>query len=1238
MNALNIKSAIIATVVLLVWSPLLHAVSIDEVPVSAEGGQTDVEPHEAVEKQIEVNEPEAKPELTSPNQKFAIIADKPTTFAALDAERHYWSVAYVRVEADWARSQKLQDDIEAIRKELYSFATDEEFEDPLPTLADHVIGQETSGISMPSDVFENRLRWMKDHDLVQFVSVLSQSFISADELTLSGFDEIRKKLAATFMTTELSWLCQVQETHGKLEFKRWLLGGHPNPPFKGRSDARLWDVATVAMPVKPTSEVIVIPFFCLSRDRMIREERTKAGHRDLLAFYRRENTNVNAELEGETLGGNSELNLARNPQRLKIMEFRTDGSPEFLASTSLYALRETDASIPGADSESALQPNGLDTPVPGEGLSSQAPQNSAAGGGRFGGGGLADNSRRVYGKEVIVTWSETNDEVRGFSQKTGDWDIIKFDPQKEIVPIVSRNMAAVRFGDSVAAFSGEKCRWDVIELSKDSKEWPMVDDSLVKIEDNAHLYTFAAEKASWTSPTDTTLQPAKLLMKLEIRSSSDAEYSSKCGRLQEEFRKWSDSLPLYKRSDRLIAFHPRQNGTMYLLVARQRWVPEVKSKVEELCRLIENSYSADGLELGIDVTTPNAVATDLEEQIAGLQAKLNALRSTTPDSSEAATKQPDKATLRKQVEQAFDVRQQLQELEAQKLRLKLQLIEANLTTRQKNRDGIIERRVEELLDPNGKATEWNSSGDSKDAATGVAVTDAPVGLQKPTDLPFGMPLTQSSIGLSGPSRLPAGSAEAARPFQKDSTQTVATLPVNVQHAAAAMTWKQSSEIISQLRKAQTAVESRRRHQSQMKEWAREYSEKKKSLTPGSDEYARMEGEIKKLEDENALFTDAHMEDLLRDWTQPWSEYQTQVRLLRFDVEAARASLVPLIRKYDQVQRLVKKGAASEFELERAGSEIDLADIQFRRAEELLKPYTDTEKNEPQLNPDYKASPVVIPEPLRRSDGTPADSEVPKSEPESVSAKSAWDEPQRIKESLRALRKNAVTNQEQVADIKSRLKIYQTPFSNWEPAVRQDFDAAVNATRKNPGAVAHTTKFGPDLKDVSEANRDCYKDAAVIGVTNPIFFDSASVLAAGTDQMLDGIRLDLVQMLEERLAEYSKREELSLAEWKDSWSAYQARLRLFGLDVETAKASLVPLVKKLDRMKQSTSKGWFTESEIGQTESQVKLAEIQLRRAEELLKLYTDIEKNEPQLNPDYQAQSAEAASDADVVPDAKPEQ
>jgi hypothetical protein len=66
------------------------------------------------------------------------------------------------------------------------------------------------------------------------------------------------------------------------------------------------------------------------------------------------------------------------------------------------------------------------------------------------------NQRQIRTTGVIVTWSETNDELRGFSYNTGDWEVIRIAPQKEIVPIVSQNMAAVRFGDSIASI--QRCK------------------------------------------------------------------------------------------------------------------------------------------------------------------------------------------------------------------------------------------------------------------------------------------------------------------------------------------------------------------------------------------------------------------------------------------------------------------------------------------------------------------------------------------------------------------------------------------------------------------------------------------------------------------------------------------------------------------------------------------------------------------------------------------------------------
>ena len=316
--------------------------------------------------------------------------------------------------------------------------------------------------------------------------------------------------------------------------------------------------------------------------------------------------------------------------------------------------------------------------------------------------------RAVQSKGVLITWPEKNNELRGFSTKLGDWEIVPITPQEKIAAIVDSNVAAVRFGDSVAAFSGEKGWWDVIELSKDSKAVPFLFHSHVQVEDNGHLYTFAAEKGRWTSPTDPDLQPLvesiQTPKNLLIMRSSDGL-----------FHQWGASLPAFKARGIKVLFNGSGSATVYL--ERRHLLPEVKSQIElaieqgkALVDASKKEEDAAKESLAESKNQAERIANQ-DEQIAKMRAELAELYRPTQSAGSRETASPatdinpgeNAEGLRNQVEQAFDVRQQLQQLEAQKLRLKLQKIEANLEAREKNRDQIIKRRVEELLDPNSNA-------------------------------------------------------------------------------------------------------------------------------------------------------------------------------------------------------------------------------------------------------------------------------------------------------------------------------------------------------------------------------------------------------------------------------------------------------------------------------------------------------------------------------------------------------
>ena len=84
------------------------------------------------------------------------------------------------------------------------------------------------------------------------------------------------------------------------------------------------------------------------------------------------------------------------------------------------------------------------------------------------------------------------------------------------------------------------------------------------------------------------------------------------------------------------------------------------------------------------------------------------------------------------------------------------------------------------------------------------------------------------------------------------------------------------------------------------------------------------------------------------------------------------------------------------------------------------------------------------------------------------------------------------------------------------------------------------------------------------------------------------------------------------DWNHAWSAYQSKLRLLRLDLEEAKS----LTAEHDRMRQLADKGVIPISEVQKSESSLAVSRINVLRAEEMLKLYADIEAQEPQLNLD----------------------
>ena len=97
---------------------------------------------------------------------------------------------------------------------------------------------------------------------------------------------------------------------------------------------------------------------------------------------------------------------------------------------------------------------------------------------------------------------------------------------------------------------------------------------------------------------------------------------------------------------------------------------------------------------------------------------------------------------------------------------------------------------------------------------------------------------------------------------------------------------------------------------------------------------------------------------LGDWKRAWSEYQTQLQLLRLDIQEAEKQLSFLARKVEQANKQYSEGSLSQTELSEQSMRFDLAVIKVERAQQIYQLFAEIEKSEPELNPnDVKRPPL-----------------------------------------------------------------------------------------------------------------------------------------------------------------------------------------------------------------------------------------------------------------------------------------
>ena len=360
--------------------------------------------------------------------------------------------------------------------------------------------------------------------------------------------------------------------------------------------------------------------------------------------------------------------------------------------------------------------------------------------------GAIPSGRYVASRNVIITWSKEFDVAWGFSKSVGKWARQELSPPAKgppsDAPIVSNDLAVWQVGSTLYAFSGAVARWDVLKLAEDHQSatnsagpswatisrsgkfgskyygysgktgrWDVlqlpaghsprviVSNDLARILDGNDLYTFAASTGRWTSPQgkESAIEtpPVDDAEKVQVYSLRNAR-AEDIGKLV-----WQ----LYSREGLSVVADPRTNS----LIARGpekllSIVHALLTRLDEKLDTATSSGTSTGLphaEVSGQVAERAKEYDAKEQQAAKLAQQLRDAKGLEP-----TEKSKLNGELRRAVVQSFAARQKFHEAEVAQLAARIRGIEQTISARQKIANQIIDRRVQDLLDPN---LQWDQS-------------------------------------------------------------------------------------------------------------------------------------------------------------------------------------------------------------------------------------------------------------------------------------------------------------------------------------------------------------------------------------------------------------------------------------------------------------------------------------------------------------------------------------------------
>lgn len=694
------------------------------------------------------------------------------------------------------------------------------------------------------------------------------------------------------------------------------------------------------------------------------------------------------------------------------------------------------------------------------------------GGGGFGGGGQYSGSmsRMVSADNIIITWSKDNDQLRGFSLANGTWTVLNVPRQKQIIPVLTNNVAAVKLEDGMAAYSAEKQRWAILSLPKTSKVPPVVSDSLVTVYESDHIYTFAASSGRWTSPTDLNLQetnesipsvnftPTQQQLDAAVDGLSLSVMSSR-GMIIAQGAK-ADVLKFKDRLAKLKATSPKKGGTFFnsRLPGRQAATSGpntglAQPSVEPMPQLPQSSSAArsqnplrpfnSNSEPGSTGTAVLPARTDWVQptspfntfphpvnkpgvavsngntslnqpprlnifssprgasapiglagpphlpgpgiplgspSVATIPSPFRAFSSTSKTETSSLNlakklrtkqnKQPltakDKAALHNLVSAALAERLQAQQKSVDELRKKLQAVEQKLKNKSDNKQKMIDRRVDELLNPdldwNSVSAKGTSNAFPRSFFTTPAANDSLLKSGSTRQTLLG---NRHSGSLPSPQNEQPANRLNTGNFNRENVAKTLTrmsdLPTQIPNDKAASVTELVNGISTAKASTLNAIKSSSLEKARRSEQAERIESLKKGLTDDSL------SELKKQGLENALknitVTHGNLESKIqnwltastdgkRDWQTAWKLFTSSMDTQKFRVEVAEEIVQYQKTEVTQKKKLVDRGYVTSSEYQKAKIQQQLAELQLKAHRETLAEFERILDSRPELNPAY----------------------------------------------------------------------------------------------------------------------------------------------------------------------------------------------------------------------------------------------------------------------------------------------